>query len=224
MGRVLSTYIGVLILVLALPSMSFADTVLTGTVLEDASGNHVSAGILAYRQNDSGDWDFAGSEQTDSEGRFSFNYLGTGTFYLECEAYVDCDPQEYSCADKYLPQLYSNVPVYEFANKTIVTLEQDVIKELDTIRVKTRPFYFETVTNSCTQARKDGLVKITGQVVNTTGRRAGIWFSGVMDSPQSEVYSDFYGLSSSYPLGDGELKILKPGMNTVTFSHRMDLL
>jgi len=219
MKRMLLVFVG--IFVLALPSMGMGATVLKGTVLENGSGSPVLASVLAYKQNDSGGWDFTGAEQTANDGSFSFNNLGAGTFYLECDAYTDCNPQDFYCADKYLPQYYNKVPLYKFDNKTVLTLQEGDVKALDTMMVKTRPFYFDTVSNSCAEARADGLVKITSKVVNTTGHDRWMLFFGVMDSPRRQDHSRYNGLAGSYPLGGWNWKLLKPGVNTVTLTHKV---
>lgn len=224
MKRVLLVFVGIFVLVM--PSFVFADTaptgtVVKGTVLEKASRSPVRASILAYKQNASGGWDFTGSEQTDAGGNFSFNYLGEGTFYLECEAGTDCNPQRNYCASKYLPQFYNNVPVYKPANRTTVTLQDGDVRQLDTILVKTRPFYFDTVSNACTRANSNGVVKIAARVVNTTGSDRWVMFFGVMDSPRRTDRSSHYGQAASYPFVNWNWRLLKPGVNTLTFTHRL---
>jgi hypothetical protein len=206
---------------LVLPSMAAAATVLKGTVLEDAWGVPVTANVLAYEKNASGGWDFTGSEETDGSGSFSFSYLGAGTFYLEIDAFVECNPQDHYCADKYLPVLYKNAPLYDFKNKTTVTLKNGDVKQLAPIRVKTRPFYFESVSNACTQAKPNGTVTITRAVVNSTGRERRMMFWGVMDSPHRTDHSTYYNLSASFPFGGWKWKLLKPGYNTVTFTDKI---
>jgi hypothetical protein len=95
------------------------------------------------------------------------------------------------------------------------------VKELDTIRLKIRPFYFATIPNPCEPAGADGRVRITRRVMNTTGHQQWMLFWGVVDSPFRVDSSDYYGMQASYSFGQGKWVLLKPGRNTVTFTYKM---
>lgn len=213
--------IWMVIWVLIVPSAALAATLLKGVVLENATGKPLPASILAYKQSASGEWDFTGAEETNELGVYSFTYLEAGAYYLECEARVDCDPHNYYCADKYLPELYNNVPIYDFDNKTVVTIKDGDVITLKTIRVSRRPFYFDTVSNACVVAQSDGMVRFSRPVVNNTGVERWMLFWGVMDSPGRTDRSVYYGLEGSYPLGGWNWKLLRPGVNYVTFTHKI---
>jgi len=206
---------------LLLPSLGWAATTLKGTVLEGRSGQPMDATVLVYKLNDSGEWDFAGSREADETGAYSFTYLDAGTYYLEFRGYTDCDPSVDYCADKYLPQLYNNVPLWDFVQKTEITLQDGDDKELDTVSLQTRPFYFATATNRCVSADPDGIVRIHRRVKNTTGVQQWMFFWGVVDSPFRTDSSNYYGMQASYSFGKGKWVLLKPGRNFVTFTHML---
>ena len=77
---------------LGAPSVGSAATLLKGRVL-GPDGLPVTASVLAYKKDASGEWQFTGSAETDANGDYSFNFLGTGKFYFECDAYEECDPR-----------------------------------------------------------------------------------------------------------------------------------
>jgi hypothetical protein len=195
----------VVVCMLVLPSIGWAATLLRGTVLEDQSGLVIDASVLVYKKNPTGGWNFAGSRETDETGKYSFTYLEPGTYYLEFMAFIDCDRLVNYCADKYLPQIYKNIAPWDFNNKTEIILQEGDVKELDTTRIKTRPFYFDT----------------TPKVVNNTGNPEWMLFWGVADSPYRTDHSVYYGMQASYSLGQGQWKQLKPGINTVTFTFKL---
>jgi hypothetical protein len=202
------------------PSISVAATVLKGTVLEDKSGQPMDATVSVYKQNTAGEWEFAGSRESDDTGKYSFTYLGAGTYYVESRGYSDCDSKVDYCADKYLPQFYNTVAPWDFEHKTEIVLKDGDVKELDTIRLKIRPFYFETAPNPCEPAT-DGKVKITRKVVNTTGYQQWMLFWGVVDSPFRTDSSDYYDMQASYSFGQAKWVLLKPGKNAVTFTYKI---
>ena len=214
-------YLTVALCLLLLPSLGWAATVLRGTVLEEKSGQPMDATVLVYKLNDSGEWDFAGSRETDETGAYSFTYLDAGTYYLEFRGYSDCEPAVDYCADKYLPQLYTNVPLWDFAHKTEIALQDGDDKELDIISLQTRPFYFATATNRCVPVDADGIVRIHRRVKNTTGLQQWMFFWGVVDSPFRTDSSDYYGMQASYSFGKGKWVLLQPGRNFVTFTHKL---
>ena len=203
------------------PSISVADIVLKGKVLEDKSGQPMDATVSVYKQSTAGEWDFAGSRETDDTGEYSLTYLDAGTYYVESRGYSNCDRKVDYCADKYLSQLYNSVAPWDFEHKTEIVLKDGDVKELDTIRLKTRPFYFATAPNPCEPARSDGTVKITRKVMNTTGYEQWMLFWGVVDSPFRTDSSDYYQMQASYSFGQAKWILLKPGRNTVAFTYRM---
>jgi hypothetical protein len=205
---------------LLLPSMGWA-AVLQGVVLEDKSGQPINATVSVYKQNLDGEWDYAGSRTTDKTGAYSFTSLDEGKYYAESRGYSECDRKVDYCADKYLPQLYNKVAEWDFKHKTEIVLKQGDVKELDTIKIKTRPFYFATSPNPCEPAGADGTVRITRKVVNTTGHQQWMLFWGVVDSPFRVDPSNYYGMQASYSFGPGKWVWLKPGSNTLTFTYRM---
>jgi len=211
----------VVLCLLLLPSLGWAVTILRGAVLEDQSGQPMDTAVLVYKLSDSGDWDFAGSRVTDEAGAYSFTYLDAGTYYLEFRGASDCDPKVYYCADKYLPQLYNNVAQWDFAHKTEIVLKDGDDKELDTIRLTTRPFYFATTANPCVPANGNGTVRIPRKVINTTGFEQWMFFWGVVDSPFRTDASDYYGMQASFSFGKGKWVLLKPGRNFVAFTYKL---
>jgi hypothetical protein len=203
------------------PSMGVAATVVTGTVIEDKSGQPLPASVVVYKESSTGEWQFAGSRETDETGKYRFTHLEGGTYYLESRGYSNCDRKVDYCADKYLPQLYNNVAPWDFEQKTELVVKDGDVKELDAIKIKTRPFYFATIPNPCEPAGADGVVRITRKVANTTGHRQWMFFWGVVDSPFRTDPSDYYDMQASYAFGQGKWALLKPGMNTVTFTYKM---
>ena len=214
-------YLTVVLCLLLLPSLGWTATVLRGTVLEEQSGQPKDAAVLVYKLNDSGGWDFAGSRVTDDAGAYRFTYLDAGTYYLEFRGAGNCDPKVNYCADKYLPQLYNNVALWDFANKTQIVLNDGDDKELDTVSLKTRPFFFATTANPCVPADGNGTVRIPRRVMNTTGFEQWMFFWGVVDSPFRTDASDYYGLQASLSFGKGKWVLLKPGRNFVAFTYKL---
>lgn len=202
--------------ILVLPCMGWAAT-LNGVVVERASGAPLDADVILYKHNASGGWDFTGAEETDATGHYSFNYLEAGTYYLEAEAYTDCDCSVNYCADKYLLQLYDNVQIWDFDHKTNIVLTASEVKTLKPIRIFKRAFYFDTMPiDVVVLPPEGGTVKITTKVVNSTNNEAGMRFWGDMETPDRVDHSQFYGLWSVYPFGQYTWRVLRPGTLSVT--------
>jgi len=211
----------VAVCMLLLPSIGWAATVLKGAVLQDKFGQPMDATVIVYKQNLSDEWDYAGSRETDETGAYSFTYLDAGTYYVESRGYSNCDREVDYCADQYLPQIYNTVAEWDFEHKTEIVLKDGDVKELDTIRLKIRPFYFATIPNPCEPVGANGTVRITRKVINTTGHQQWMFFWGVVDSPFRTDPSDYYGMQASYSFGPGKWVLLKPGGNTITLTYKM---
>jgi hypothetical protein len=204
--------------ILVLPSIGLAAT-LSGVVLENESGSPLGASLILYKQNASGGWDFTGAEDTDATGHYGFSHLEAGKYYLECEAYTDCDPNVNYCADKYLPQLYDRVSIWDFDHKTQIVLTASEVKTLNPIRINTRPFYFDSIPiNAVVLPSTGGTVKITTKVINKTSDVAIMLFWGDMEPPSRSDHSRFYDLWTVYPFAQNTWRLLKPGANTVTLT------
>jgi hypothetical protein len=204
---------------LVLPSIGWAAE-LSGTVLEDSSDKPLDASLILYKKNAQGGWDFTGSEDTDKNGKYVFSNLEAGTYYLECEAFDECDPQVYYCADKYLPQIYNKAAPWDFKHKKEIVLKKGDVKTLETIVMKFRPFFFDTVPktdNTLVIPGAGDTVTISGKVVNKTGNWVWMMFWAVVDSPNRTDHSLFYDMSASFPL-EKQLVLLEPGTNTVAFT------
>jgi hypothetical protein len=204
-----------------LPSMVSAGAIIRGTVLDDKSGNAMVADVFVYqRVND--EWSFAGSQTTNRYGKFNIDFLGAGIYHLRIsESAGICDSSVAYCADRYLPQFYNNVPLWDFEHIEQTVLKDGDVKDLNPIRLELRPFYFKTARKACEPVDSDGMVKITRKVVNTTNKSKRMFFWGVMDSPFRLDSSAYYNLQASYSFREGKSKLLEPGVNTVTFTHKL---
>jgi hypothetical protein len=211
----------VAVCMLALPSLGSAATELSGTVLEERSGQPLDANVILYKQGTTGEWDYAGSRTTDAAtGKFKITFLPAGTYFVETvAANSTCTGTINYCADRYLPQLYNNLASWDFEHVTKITLKDGDTKELDKIRLKLRPFYFDTVANPCQPAGANGIVKIIRKVMNNTGHEQWMLFWGVVDSPSRTDFSDYYDLQASYSFVP-KWKLLKPGANNVSLTYK----
>lgn len=216
--------IWVTVCLLALPTLGTAAT-LSGVVIEDESGAPLDASLLLYKRNATGGFEFTAAEGTDASGNYSFNYLEAGTYFLECEAYADCDPEAEYCADKYLPQLYDGVQAWDFGHKKNIVLASGSAKVLNPIRIKARPFYFETMPiDPVVIPDSGGTVKITATVINTTKNILGMLFWGEMEPPCRADHSKFYDLWSLYPFAQHTWKVIRPGANKVILTCSLGAL
>ncbi|MHC1726349.1 MAG: carboxypeptidase-like regulatory domain-containing protein [Syntrophobacteraceae bacterium] len=211
----------VIMWVLILPALCSAGTVILGKVTDRAGEQPMAADVLVYRQDDGGSWSFAGSRPTNGAGEFKITFLRAGTYHLKIVHSSNCDPSVNYCADRYLEQYYNNIPLWDFENITKIVLKDGDQLVLDTARLKVRPFYFETVTNVCVPADADGMVRITRSVVNATGNNQWMLFWGVIDSPFRLDSKKYYGIQASYTFGQAGWELLKPGRNTISFTHRL---
>lgn len=211
----------VIMMVLILPALCSAGTVIMGKVTDRSGVAPIAADVLVYRQDDEGSWSFAGSRPTNSSGEFQITFLGEGTYYLRFIHSTNCNPSSSYCADRYLEQYYNNTPLWDFENITKIVLKDGDQLVLDTTRLKVRPFYFETAPNPCAPVGADGVVRVTRSIVNSTGKDYRMVFWGVIDSPFRLESRQYYGMQASYTFGKPQWKLLKPGRNTVTFTHQL---
>ncbi len=209
---------------LVLPSLAQAAT-LTGMVVDNSSGKPLQVGLLLYAKTTSGTWELEDDAFSDATGSYSFLNVPAGTYYIECDAYVDCEPEanyDY-CADKYLPQYYNNIPLSDFQHKTEIRLGT-ANQKLATIRLHFRPFYFDTVLAGDLASIHDEALKIKAKLINTTHYRTTMALWGIMAVPDRTDKSDYYGLGANIPFGYELDFRIKPGTNTITFAYELPVM
>lgn len=220
-GLIQRCVLPLVIAVLILPALCSAGTVIMGKVTDRGGEKPMAADVLIYRLEEGGAWSFAGSRPTNSLGEYKITFLGEGTYHLRYVHSTSCNPSTSYCADRYLEQYYNNTPLWDFENITKIVLKDGDQLVLDTTRLKVRPFYFETASNPCVPVDADGVVRITRSVVNSTGKDYRMVFWGVIDSPFRLESRQYYGMQASYTFGSPQWKVLKPGRNAITFTHRL---
>ncbi|MGA2401411.1 MAG: carboxypeptidase-like regulatory domain-containing protein [Syntrophobacteraceae bacterium] len=209
---------------LVLPSVAPAAT-LTGNVVDNISGKPLQVGLLLYVKTPSGTWDLQDDAFSGASGSYSFLNVPAGTYYIECDAYVECVPEanyDY-CADKYLPQYYNNIPLSDFQNKTQILVGTANLK-LAPIRLHFRPFYFATVPAGALARTGNEKIKITGKLINTTKGTATMALWGIMAVPDRTDMSDYYGLGANIPFGYELDFRVKPGTNSITFAYELPVM
>lgn len=156
---------------------------------------------------------------TDEAGGFSITDLEANTYYVEY-SYAGGETEP---SDKYLGQYYNNVPNYDFANRTQLTLAEGDALSLETARLRVRPFYMETqaAPTPVILPEEGGDVTVTVTVVNTTGKKARLSFFNTLFTNRLDR-TDYYGLTYYGPFFAKESKILKPGSNTFIFRKTVD--
>jgi hypothetical protein len=203
--------VAAIVSILAFPSLGFAASSISGTVVDEESGDPVQGWVDVHKWNEGEEWwEWAGYIDLDENGEFIFDSLKAGTYILSSNGY------------NHVPEFYDDVPLWDWENKTEIELDKNEDLVLNLIELKLRPFYFGNVwIEPDPVPKKGGDVTLYAEIINTTNEKVQmkLW---VMGNIKREDESDYYGTSSTFPLTKKPSKVkLKPGVNLIEIQFKI---
>jgi len=191
--------------------LGFAASSISGTVLDEQSGDPVPGWVEVSKWNEGEEWwEWVDSIELDENGEFIFDSLKAGTYILWSDGY------------NYVPEFYDDVRPWDWDNKTEIELPKNEDLVLNLIELKPRPFYFGNVWIEPEEVpKKGGNVTLYAELFNTTGKKAKmkLWVMGHIWRGDE---SDYYGIESSFPLIKKPSKVkLKPGENLIEIPFKI---
>jgi len=147
----------------------------------------------------------------------STNETGTFTFIdLEAGNYQVVVTVTGISGNNYLPEAYDNVPEYDTAGRTTISLAQDQVVDDLFIELDERPYYITRLSwEPVDFLEKGGKGQAIVTVMNTTRRNKEMifWLTFQAERQVENVYN---GLSALFPgLTPDDLHTLTPGQNTI---------
>lgn len=187
---------------------------LSGTVIGEEAEDGLSSVVVAISGNTQVDGNARPvriSITPDEDGLFEFLDLDAGTYELSVASF----------SDKYLPEIYDDVPAYMKGEGTLIILEQNEVRGDIQIELVYRPYYFEKVTWEPYDLLQTGRGKAVLNVMNTTDSTAKMRFWVTLDVTRTDE-SIYNGLKSKVPVTrKNRLHKIRPGMNTVEIPVRI---
>ncbi|MEN8220039.1 MAG: hypothetical protein ABFS56_27555 [Pseudomonadota bacterium] len=162
--------VAAIVSILAFPSLGLAASSISGTVVDEQSGDPVHGWVEIHKWNEGEEWwEWADSISLDENGEFIFDSLKAGTYIV------------WNYGSNHVPEFYDDVPLWDWDNKTEIDLAKNEDLVLNLIELKLRPFYFGNVWIRPDHVpKKGGNVTLYAELFNTTGKKAQmkLWVMG----------------------------------------------